>query len=159
MVGCSELIADRKINVLQMRDVERFMDAGLQMKDGTVVACDAMVLATGFKNMQEGIRRIVGDEIACRVGPVWGFNESGLLRNMWRRKEQENFWVTGSTLIDSRFVSRFLAIEIKTELEGFLPEREALPLARAAANPPHSISARWLILILRYPNKNSIEPA
>ena len=117
-VGCSELIADRKINVLQMRDMERFVATGLQMKDGTVVACDAVVLATGYKNMQEGIRGIVGEEIAGRVGPVWGFDESGLLRNMWRRTAQENFWVTGSTLIDSRFYSRFLAIEIQSRAGG-----------------------------------------
>lgn len=126
-VGCSELIADGHVGVIQGRDADRFVPEGLRMKNGEVVPCDLVVLATGFMDMQEGIRRFVGDEVADRVGPIWGFDEDYQMRNMWRRTAQDGFWVMGGGLIDARLHSRFLAIEIKASLEGKLPDRSALP--------------------------------
>ena len=126
-VGCSELIADGKVGVIQARDTDCFVRDGLRMKNGEVVPCDLVVLATGFKNMQEGIRQLVGDEIADRVGPIWGFDEDNQMRGMWRRTAQDGFWVMGGGLIDARLHSRFMAIEIKAALEGILPERSEMP--------------------------------
>ena len=127
-VGCSELISNGDVKVIQARNTERFVEEGLLMKDGTLIGCDLVVLATGFKNMQEGIRRLVGDEVADRVGSIWGFDEDKQMRNMWRRTAQDNFWVMGGALIDARLHSRFLALEIKASLNGTLPGRSALPL-------------------------------
>jgi len=130
-VGCSNLIANGDVGVIQARNADRFVADGLRMKDGSTVPCDLVVLATGFKNMQEGIRRLVGDEIADRVGPTWGFDEHGHMRNMYRRTAQDGFWVMGGALIEARLNSRFLALEIKAALEGLLPDRSDMPLKRA----------------------------
>ena len=100
------------------------------MKDGRVIPLDLVVLATGFRNMQEGIRRIVGDEVADKVGPIWGFDEDYQMRNMWRRTAQDGFWVMGGALIDARLNSRFLALEIKAAIEGVLPKRSEMPFVR-----------------------------
>jgi cation diffusion facilitator CzcD-associated flavoprotein CzcO len=127
-VGCSELIANGDVGVIQARNADRFVREGLRMKDGTVVPCDLVVLATGFRNMQEGIRQLVGDEIADRVGPIWGFDEDYQMRNMYRRTPQDGFWVMGGALIDARLNSRFLALEIKASLEGILPDRSQMPI-------------------------------
>lgn len=135
-VGCSDLIANGDVKVIQARDAERFVAEGLLMKDGTLIGCDLVVLATGFKNMQEGIRRLVSDEVADRVGSIWGFDEDNQMRAMWRRTAQDNFWVMGGSLIDARLHSRFLAIEIKAALEGILPERSALPLVPRSGDQP-----------------------
>ena len=132
-VGCSDLIIEGKVGVLQARDADRFVAEGLRMKDGSVVECDLVVLATGFRNMQEGIRRIVGDDIADKLGPIWGFDGDYQMRNMWRRTPQEGFWVMGGAMIDARLHSRFLALEIKASLEGRLPPREAMPIVPRAA--------------------------
>lgn len=133
-VGCSELIIEGKVGVIQARDTDRFVPEGLRMKSGEVVPCDLVVLATGFRNMQEGIRELVGDAIADRVGEIWGFDEDFQMRNMWRRTAQDGFWVMGGALIDARLHSRFLALEIKAALEGILPDRSSLPwVPRAAA--------------------------
>ena len=127
-VGCSELIANGSVGVIQARDSDRFVAGGLRMKDGSVVPCDVVVLATGFRNMQEGIRQLVGDDVADRVGPIWGFDEDYQMRNMYRRTAQDGFWVMGGALIDARLNSRFLALEIKASLEGILPDRSEMPL-------------------------------
>lgn len=127
-VGCSDLIIERKVGVLNARDADRFVETGLRMKDGTIVECDLVVLATGFRNMQENIRRFLGDEIADKLGPVWGFDEDHQMRNMWRRTAQDGLWVMGGALIDARLHSRYLAIEIKASLEGLLPSREVMPI-------------------------------
>ncbi|MGE4335739.1 MAG: flavin-containing monooxygenase [Pigmentiphaga sp.] len=127
-VGCSDLIIDGKVGVIQARDADRFVAEGLRMKDGTVVPLDLVVLATGFRNMQEGIRRMLGDEIADALGPVWGFDQDYQMRNMWRRTVKDGLWIMGGALIDARLYSRFLALEIKASLEGLLPERASMPI-------------------------------
>ncbi|CAH1655278.1 MULTISPECIES: FAD-dependent oxidoreductase [unclassified Chelatococcus] len=128
-VGCSEMIARGEIRVLQASDSAGFEADGLRLRDGTLVACDLVVLATGFHNMQENIRLLFGDETADKIGPVWGFDDHFQMRNMWRRTAQNGLWLTGGALLDSRIFSRFLALEIKADLLGILPERSALPLA------------------------------
>ncbi len=131
-VGCSELIIEGKVGVVQHRDAERFVPEGLLMKDGSVRPLDLVVLATGFRNMQEGIRRLVGDEIAEKVGPIWGFDEDWEMRGMWRPTPQDGFWVMGGALIDARLNSRYLALEIKADLLGILPDQAEMPLVARA---------------------------
>jgi cation diffusion facilitator CzcD-associated flavoprotein CzcO len=122
-VGCSDLIADGEIGLVQARDIDRFTRTGLRMSDGTEIASDLVVLATGYENQQELIRRMLGDEIADRIGPIWGFDDEGFMRNMWKRTGQENFWIMGGALNESRLYSRPLALQIKADLEGLLPAR------------------------------------
>ena len=43
------------------------------------------------------------------------------MRNMWMRTAQPGFWVMGGSLIDARLYSRFLAVQIKAQLDGILP--------------------------------------
>ena len=89
---------------------------------------DLVVLATGFEGMQEGVRKVLGDDIADRIGPVWGFDDDYVMRNMWRRTAQEGLWLMGGAINEARLYSRFLALEIRAALEGLLPDRGALPL-------------------------------
>ncbi|MQA82538.1 MAG: SidA/IucD/PvdA family monooxygenase [Streptosporangiales bacterium] len=125
-VGCSELIADRKIGLVHARDMNTFTGNGLLLADGTTVEADLVVLATGYENQQETIRRMLGADVAEKVGPVWGFDENGFMRNMWTRTRQDGFWLMGGALNESRLYSRFLALQIKAELEGLLPIKPTL---------------------------------
>jgi cation diffusion facilitator CzcD-associated flavoprotein CzcO len=122
-VGCSDLIADGKIRLVQARDLAGFAPTGLRLDDETVLDADLVVLATGFENQQEGVRRLLGDDIAERIGSIWGFDENGFMRNMWRRTSQEGFWIMGGALNEARLYSRFLAVQIKADLEGILPPK------------------------------------
>jgi cation diffusion facilitator CzcD-associated flavoprotein CzcO len=120
-VGCSDLIADGKIGLIQARDIETFTETGVLLTDGREVEADLAVLATGYENQQEGVRRLFGDDIAEKVGPVWGLDDDGFMRAMWRPTGQEGFWLMGGGLNDCRLYSRFLALYIKAALEGLLP--------------------------------------
>ncbi len=84
-VGCSELIISGEVGLMQFADIDRFVANGARLKNGGVRPAELLVLATGYKNQQETVRRYLGEEIADKIGPVWGFDEGGELRNMWRR--------------------------------------------------------------------------
>jgi cation diffusion facilitator CzcD-associated flavoprotein CzcO len=112
-VGCSELIIAGKIGLLQYDEIDRFVREGARLKDGRIVPADLIVLATGYKNQQDAVRLYLGDEIADRIGPVWGFDEGSELRNMWRRTAQPGLWFTAGSLAQCRIYSRYLALQIK----------------------------------------------
>jgi cation diffusion facilitator CzcD-associated flavoprotein CzcO len=122
-VGCSELIADRKIGLVQAADVETFTADGLRLRDGTEIGCELVVLATGYENQQASIRRFLGDEVAGRAGPVWGHDDEGFMNGMWKRTGQPGLWLMGGALMEGRLWSRFLALQIRADLQGMLPGR------------------------------------
>lgn len=78
-------------------------------------------LATGYEKQQESIRRLFGNDIAEKVGDVWGFDADGFMKNMWTRTCQDNLWIMGGALMEARLYSRFLALRIKADLEGVSP--------------------------------------
>lgn len=112
-VGCSDYIVDGKIGLLHHHDIERVVPKGLLMKDGTVAEADVIVAATGYKNQQDVVRHFLGDEIADRIGEVWGFHAGGELRNMWCRTPQPGLWFVGGGLPHVRIYSKYLAQQIK----------------------------------------------
>ncbi len=119
-VGCSELIIDGQVGLMHYDQIERFAPEGVRLKDGTIVAADLLVTATGYENQQEVVRATLGDAVAEKIGPVWGFDGEGELRNMWRRTAQPGLWFTAGGLPHIRIYSKFLALQIKACEEGIL---------------------------------------
>ena len=119
-VGCSELIIAGAVKLLQFSDIDRFVAGGARLKDGTVAPAELLVLATGYLNQQETVRLYLGETIADKIGPVWGFDAGGELRNMWRRTAQEGLWFTAGSLAQCRIFSRYLALQIKALELGLL---------------------------------------
>jgi cation diffusion facilitator CzcD-associated flavoprotein CzcO len=117
-VGCSELIADQKIGLVQAEEIERFTADGIETTAGTHIPADLVVMATGYRNLQHGLAAWLGEDVAAKVGPVWGFDENHVMRNMWQRTGQPGLWVMGGSLIDARLYSRFLAVQIIADLRG-----------------------------------------
>jgi cation diffusion facilitator CzcD-associated flavoprotein CzcO len=111
--GCSQMIVDGSIGLIQFDDVERFCAEGARLKDGSVQQADLIVLATGYLGQKEAARRIVGDAITDRIGPVWGFDEEGELAGMWRPTGQPGLWFFGGGLAQCRIFSKVLALQIK----------------------------------------------
>ena len=70
--GCSQLIIDGAIGLMQYDTIERFVADGALLEDGTVVPADLIVLATGFVRQEVVVARILGEATAAKVGPVWG---------------------------------------------------------------------------------------
>ena len=112
-VGASQLIIDGKIKVKQGQDITEVLPRGLKFADGSELEADQIVFATGYGNMRDHAREILGDEIANGLGSVWGYNEEGEVRNIWRRSGHPGVWFMGGNLAFCRYFSRHLALQIK----------------------------------------------
>jgi putative flavoprotein involved in K+ transport len=119
--GCSQMIVDGRVGLIQFADIERFCAEGALMKDGSVQQADLIVLATGYIGQKEAARRIVGDAITGRIGRVWGFDEEGELSGMWRPTGQPGLWFFGGGLAQCRIFSKVLALQIKARELGITP--------------------------------------
>jgi len=111
--GCSDLIISGEIGLLQWDDIERFVADGALMKDGRVERADLLVTATGYHTQQELVRRLLGEAIAERIGPVWGIGADGELNNMFRPTAQQGLWFMAGSLAQCRIYSQHLALQIK----------------------------------------------
>ena len=112
-VGTSQLIVDKKIKIEQGREVKAIKAHSLVLADDTELEADEIVFATGYQNMRETARRVFGNELAERVQDVWGFDDEGETRGMWKRSGHPGFWFFGGNLALCRFYSRLLALQIK----------------------------------------------
>jgi cation diffusion facilitator CzcD-associated flavoprotein CzcO len=117
-VGASQLIIDGKIKIKQGQEITQILPHGLEFADGTQLDANEIIFATGYQNMKTEARSILGDEVADRIGNVWGFDEEGEMRNIWRRSGHPGFWYMGGNLALCRYYSRLLALQIKALEEG-----------------------------------------
>src|ERR1700687_5100294 len=120
-VGCSDLVVRGEIGLRQFSDIESFPAEGARMKNGETLAADLIVLATGYRPQEHLVRRLFGDEIADRVGPIWGYGEEQELRNMYTRTAQPGLWFIAGSLAQCRINSKYLALQIKAIEAGLLP--------------------------------------
>ena len=121
--GCAQLVIDGEVGLLQFDAIDRFVAGGALRRDGTVVPADLLVLATGYYTQQELVRRTLGEDVAARVGPVWGIGGDGEMANMWKRTPQDGLWFMAGSLAQCRIYSKYLALQIKAQEEGLLGPR------------------------------------
>jgi cation diffusion facilitator CzcD-associated flavoprotein CzcO len=119
-VGCSELVAEGKIGLVQYSEIERFLADGARLKDGRKLPADLVVLATGYKGQQHLVRSLFGEEVAARVGAIWGFGEGLELRNMFTRTPQPGLWFIAGSFAQSRIYSKYLALQIQAAELGII---------------------------------------
>jgi cation diffusion facilitator CzcD-associated flavoprotein CzcO len=115
-VGASNLIIDRKIALRSGVGVEQLDESEVLLSDGTRLTADIVVAATGYLPLQETVRSMLGDEIADRVGPIWGIGDDGELRNMFAATAQPGFFVVGGPFTLCRIYSRYTAFLIRSVL-------------------------------------------
>jgi cation diffusion facilitator CzcD-associated flavoprotein CzcO len=120
-VGCSELIADGEIELIQYNDIERFTADGALLRGGNSWPADLIVLATGYKGQDVLVRQLLGDRVADLIGPIWGFGEDQELRNMFKRTAQPGLWFIAGSFAQCRIYSKYLALQIKGSEMGLLP--------------------------------------
>lgn len=118
-VGASQLIVDGKIKIKQGQEIAEIVPNGMKFADGTELPADEIIFATGYKNMRTQARTIFGEELASQVKDVWGFDEEGEVRTIWRKTGHPGFWFFGGNLALCRYWSRMLALQIKALEEGF----------------------------------------
>jgi putative flavoprotein involved in K+ transport len=125
-VGASDLVADGKIK-LQSGTVDHLSEHAVVMADGTELPADLVVYATGYGPMNGWAAELISQEVADKVGKVWGLGSDttkdpgpweGEQRNMWKPTQQEALWFHGGNLHQSRYYSLYLALQLKARIEG-----------------------------------------
>ena len=125
-VGGSELIAGGQIQVRQ-GEVAEIVGDGLRLADGSFLPADVIVYATGYRSMSEWVGELISPEVQRKVGPCWGLGSGtagdagpweGELRNMWKPTAQQGLWFQGGNLMQCRFHSLHVALQIKARMEG-----------------------------------------
>lgn len=125
-VGASELVANGDIKLAKGQVAELTEDE-VVLGDGTRLAADLVVYATGYGSMNQLAAEIIGQEMADKVGKVWGLGSGtakdpgpweGELRNLWKPTAQEGLWFHGGNLALSRYYSLYLALQLKARMEG-----------------------------------------
>ncbi|KAI0917747.1 hypothetical protein AcV7_007077 [Taiwanofungus camphoratus] len=117
-VGASKLIIDGKIKLKNDSEIERFTKTGLKFQNGSEIDADVVVFATGFDTPHSAFKRIIGEELGSKVGPIWGVDEEGEQNGTWRYLGVPNLWCMMGNLAMCRFFSKPLALQIKAKQEG-----------------------------------------
>jgi putative flavoprotein involved in K+ transport len=126
-VGASQLLISGEVALRAPARIARIEPDAVVLDGGEVLPADLIVYATGFDPMERWIEELISPEVAARVGPVWGLGSgtakdpgpwAGELRNMWKPTRQEGLWLQGGNLLQARFYSRILAMQIKARMEG-----------------------------------------
>ena len=124
-VGASELVAGGQIK-LQPGQVDHLTEGAVVMEDGTELPADLVVYATGYESMNGFVADLISQEVADKVGKVWGLGSDtakdpgpweGEQRNMWKPTQQESLWFHGGNLHQSRHYSLYLALQLKARAE------------------------------------------
>jgi hypothetical protein len=116
-IGASQLIIDGKIKVRQGVEIDEILPKGLRLSDGSILPADEIVLATGYQNMKTQSSSIFGDEVANKVNDIWGLDEQGEMRTIWRNSGHHGLWFMGGNLAVSRYYSRVLSLQIKSAVD------------------------------------------
>ena len=120
-VGCSNLVAEGAIKLVQFSDIDGFVADGARLESGSTIKADLIVLATGYRPQQELVKTLFGVAVATRIGPIWGFGAEQELRNMYVRTNQPGLYFIAGSLAQCRINSKYLALQIKAIEEGLLP--------------------------------------
>ena len=125
-VGAADLVADGQVRLVGGQ-VDHLTEDAVVLADGTELPADLVVYATGYGPMNGWAAELIGQDVADRVGKVWGLGSGtakdpgpweGEERNMWKPTRQDNLWFAGGNLHQSRHYSLPLALQLKARFEG-----------------------------------------
>jgi putative flavoprotein involved in K+ transport len=125
-VGAADLVANGEVK-LAHGQVVRLTEDAVVLEDGTQLPADLVVYATGYGSMNGWAADLIGQDVADKVGKVWGLGSGttkdpgpweGEQRNMWKPTQQEALWFHGGNLHQSRHYSLYLALQLKARYEG-----------------------------------------
>ena len=125
-VGAADLVADGEVRLVHGQ-VDHLTEDAVVLADGTELPADLVVYATGYGSMNGWAADLIGQDVADKVGKVWGLGSGtakdpgpweGEQRNMWKPTQQEALWFHGGNLHQSRHYSLYLALQLKARFEG-----------------------------------------
>ena len=125
-VGAADLVADGRVK-LARGQVDHLTEHAVVLQDGTELPADLVVYATGYGSMNGWAADLISQDVADRVGKVWGLGSDttkdpgpweGEQRNMWKPTQQPGLWFHGGNLHQSRHYSLYLALQLKARAVG-----------------------------------------
>lgn len=126
-VGACDLVIDGSIKLVSGHGIDRLSETGVVLDDGTELPADLVVYATGYGSMNGWAADLISQDVADRIGKVWGLGSDtpkdpgpweGEQRNMWKPTQVEGLWFHGGNLHQSRHYSQYLSLQLKARLEG-----------------------------------------
>jgi putative flavoprotein involved in K+ transport len=125
-VGAADLVADGEVKLVRGQ-VDHLTEDTVVLEDGTELKADLVVYATGYGSMNGWAAELISQDVADRVGKVWGLGSDtakdpgpweGEERNMWKPTQQPALWFHGGNLHQSRHYSLYLALQLKARQVG-----------------------------------------
>jgi putative flavoprotein involved in K+ transport len=125
-VGAADLVADGQVK-LAHGQVDHLTRDAVALQDGSELPADLVVYATGYGSMNGWAADLISQEVADRVGKVWGLGSDtakdpgpweGEQRNMWKPTRVKALWFHGGNLHQSRHYSLYLALQLKARAVG-----------------------------------------
>ncbi|MBZ9885863.1 NAD(P)/FAD-dependent oxidoreductase [Mesorhizobium sp. CA10] len=128
-VGACDLVIDGSIKLKSGPGaaVQELTETGVKFVDGTELPADLVIYATGYGSMNGWAADLISQEVADKVGKVWGLGSAttkdpgpweGEQRNMWKPTQQEALWFHGGNLHQSRHYSQYLSLQLKARQVG-----------------------------------------
>ncbi|MGN6143054.1 MAG: NAD(P)-binding domain-containing protein, partial [Mesorhizobium sp.] len=128
-VGACDLVIDGSIKLKTGKGaaVQELTETGVKFVDGTELPADLVVYATGYGSMNGWAADLISQDVADKVGKVWGLGSNttkdpgpweGEQRNMWKPTQQPALWFHGGNLHQSRHYSQYLSLQLKARQEG-----------------------------------------
>ncbi|WP_426033103.1 NAD(P)-binding domain-containing protein [Cypionkella sp. TWP1-2-1b2] len=139
--GACDLIIDGSIKLQSGKGISHLSESAVVLDDGTELAADLVVYATGYGSMNGWAADLISQEVADKVGKCWGLGSDttkdpgpweGEQRNMWKPTMQPGLWFHGGNLHQSRHYSRYLALQLKARHVG-------LDTSVWGLEPPHHL--------------------
>ncbi|WP_375576309.1 NAD(P)/FAD-dependent oxidoreductase [Paracidovorax oryzae] len=126
-VGACDLVIDGSIKLQAGKEISHLSENAVVLEDGTELPADLVVYATGYGSMNGWVADLISQDVADKVGKVWGLGSDttkdpgpweGEQRNMWKPTQQQALWFHGGNLHQSRHYSLYLALQLKARQEG-----------------------------------------
>ncbi|MBZ9732471.1 NAD(P)/FAD-dependent oxidoreductase [Mesorhizobium sp. CA18] len=128
-VGACDLVIDGSIKLKSGPGaaVQELTETSVKFVDGTELPADLVIYATGYGSMNGWAADLISQEVADKVGKVWGLGSAttkdpgpweGEQRNMWKPTQQEALWFHGGNLHQSRHYSQYLSLQLKARQVG-----------------------------------------
>ncbi|KAJ2987895.1 hypothetical protein NUW58_g4259 [Xylaria curta] len=111
--GASQMIVNGRIKVRRCEGgISSFHTNGLILADGTRIDADVVVYATGYRGAEVTVERLMGPEIASKVGAVGSLDAENERIAWWRPTGVPGFWYMTGSFLWCRQFSLPLALQI-----------------------------------------------
>lgn len=117
--GACKMIEEGRIKVHHCEGgVRELGETSVTLADGTKIEADVVVLATGFENNIENVRKLMGEEVAATLKGFGDLDGEQERIGWWRPTGVDGFWYMTGSFMWCRQFSRVLSLQIAAQLRG-----------------------------------------